>query len=55
MELKEITEREARDFLHKLLLLKDLFANNGGVVKLLRTLTFLLLAILQAAAYIKRN
>ena len=47
-------EREAREFLHRLLP-KALLADDRSLVELLRTLSFLPIAISQAAAYIKRN
>ncbi|CRK30176.1 hypothetical protein BN1723_014348 [Verticillium longisporum] len=54
VELDKMSEQEARDFLQKLLS-KDLTADDAAMGTLLRDLTYLPLAISQAAAYIKRN
>ncbi|SPO02492.1 uncharacterized protein DNG_05165 [Cephalotrichum gorgonifer] len=51
VDLEEMSEREARDFLHNLLPKVIPLADDGSMGELLRTLAFLPLAISQAAAY----
>lgn len=55
VELKEMTEDEAESLLEKSLIEKDLLKDRNGVKTLLRELTYLPLAITQAAAYLDRN
>jgi hypothetical protein len=53
VELAEMSEEEARDFLK--VLLPRMPGDDDSATALLRKLTYLPLAISQAAAYIKRN
>ncbi|KAH8654234.1 hypothetical protein BGZ61DRAFT_541507 [Ilyonectria robusta] len=55
VELKEMSGDEAKDCLGKILARKDLLRDDARVNELLRELTYLPLAITQAAAYLKRN
>ncbi|KAL8329138.1 hypothetical protein RB597_004735 [Gaeumannomyces tritici] len=52
VELSEMDPQEAADYLKKLLIRKDLLRDEGESTKLLKELTYLPLAITQAAAYL---
>ncbi|KAL8310400.1 hypothetical protein RB597_010306 [Gaeumannomyces tritici] len=52
VELSEMDPQEAADYLEKLLIKKDLLRDEGESTKLLKELTYLPLAITQAAAYL---
>ncbi|KAL8376638.1 hypothetical protein RB595_007648 [Gaeumannomyces hyphopodioides] len=52
VELFEMDPQEAADYLEKLLIRKDLLRDEGESTKLLKELTYLPLAITQAAAYL---
>ncbi|KAL8366598.1 hypothetical protein RB595_010452 [Gaeumannomyces hyphopodioides] len=52
IELFEMNPQEAADYLEKLLIRKDLLRDEGESTKLLKELTYLPLAITQAAAYL---
>ncbi|KAK7215348.1 hypothetical protein V2G26_003351 [Clonostachys chloroleuca] len=55
IRIPEMCPAEAKGYLEKLLIQKDLIEDEAGTGALLRTLTHLPLAITQAAAYINRN
>ncbi|RMZ90279.1 hypothetical protein DV736_g2495, partial [Chaetothyriales sp. CBS 134916] len=55
VELGEMNAHEAHSLLEKSLFQKDLLADTDGVTTLLQELTYLPLAITQAAAYLNRN
>ena len=52
IELREMDRPEAAEFLEKSLIQKDMLCDEAGVAELLKKLTYLPLAITQAAAYI---
>lgn len=54
-ELVEMGKGDAHDLMEKSLANKDLMRNDQGVTKLLEALTYLPLAIVQAAAYLNEN
>ncbi|KAI1374708.1 hypothetical protein F4677DRAFT_455383 [Hypoxylon crocopeplum] len=55
IDLHEMSQEEATDFLEKTLIRKQLLQNETSIKELLQKLTYLPLAITQAAAYINRN
>jgi hypothetical protein len=55
VELHEMDPQEAEDYLRKSLVRKQLLQNEAMTAELLRELTYLPLAITQAAAYLNRN
>ncbi|KAF7553716.1 hypothetical protein G7Z17_g3467 [Cylindrodendrum hubeiense] len=55
VELEEMSRIEAKECLDKMLGTKELLQDDASINGLLRELTFLPLAITQAAAYMKRN
>ncbi|KAK1623460.1 hypothetical protein BDP81DRAFT_331962, partial [Colletotrichum phormii] len=55
LELHSMSEEEATNLLRKALHRKDLLSDQGLVNKLLQSLTYLPLAVTQAAAYLNRN
>jgi tetratricopeptide (TPR) repeat protein len=55
VELQEMDAQEAASFLEKSLIRKDLLYDKISVIELLKRLTYLPLAITQAAAYINTN
>lgn len=55
IELHKMNPPEAASFLEKSLIQKDLLRNEAGTLELLNELTYLPLAITQAAAYLNTN